>query len=145
VGPGKIVIDDQTVKTKTTLKDWLKILVLLLDEVVVIVAIVFVLNYLGVRIPLPIMIIGGLFIAILVFVIHIKVIPSFHWKQVTGREAMIGQEGQVVQSLKPVGTIVVKGEIWKAESVGEYVEVGRSVTIVEMKGLKLRVVCGQED
>ena len=65
---------------KRTFGDWLKVLVLLLDEAVVLVVIFLVLHFLGERIPLPITIFVALLIGVFVFVIHIKVIPSFHWK-----------------------------------------------------------------
>ncbi|MFC1952648.1 NfeD family protein [Chloroflexota bacterium] len=132
-------------KIKNNLKDWLKILVLFLDEAAVIVIIILGLNFLGVDIPLPVMIIGGLLIGGLVFVIHIRVIPSFHRRKAIGREAMIGQRGEVVKPLTPVGIILVKGENWKAECISNHVETGMRVKIVGVEGLKLKVVYSQED
>ena len=125
---------------KRTFGDWLKVLVLLLDEVIVVVLIFLVLHFLDVQIPLLITILVALPIAVFVFIIHIKVIPSFHWKQVTGREGMIGLQGRVVQPLTPVGAIYVKGENWKAKSIGDYIEVDENVEVVEIEGLLLRVV-----
>jgi len=130
---------------KRTFVDWLKILVLLLDEAIVVVLIFLVLQYLGVQIPLSITILVALPIALLVFIIHIKVIPSFRWKQATGREGMIGLEGRVVQPLTPVGTIHVKGENWKAKSAGDYIGVDENVEVAGVEGLTLRVVRLQED
>ena len=130
---------------KRTFGDWLKVLVLLLDEAAVLVIIFVVLHFLHIQIPLPITIFLGLVIGVFVFIIHVKVIPSFHWKRVTGREGMIGLQGEVVQPLTPLGTIHVKGENWKAKSVGDYIEVGKNVEVVGIEGLKLRVVRGQED
>ena len=130
---------------KRTFGDWLKVLVLLLDEAAVLVLIFVLLNFFDVQIPLPITIFVTLLIAVIVFIIHVKVIPTFRWKQITGREGMIGLQGEVVQPLTPIGTIYVGGENWKAESVGDYIEVGKSVKVVEIEGLKLRVVRGQED
>ena len=130
---------------KRAFGDWLKILVLLLDEAAVLVLIFVLLHFFDVQIPLSVTIFVALLIAVLIVMIHIKVIPSFRWKQVTGREGMIGLQGEVVQPLTPVGTIHVKGENWKAESVGDYIEVGKNVEVVGIEGLKLRVVRGQED
>jgi len=130
---------------KRTFGDWLKVLVLLLDEVAVLVIIFLVLHFLGVQIPLSITIFIVLLIAAFVFIIHIKVIPSFRWKQVTGREGMIGLQGRVVQPLTPVGAIYVKGENWKAESIGDYIEVDENVEVVGIEGLTLRVVRLRED
>ena len=125
---------------KRTFGDWLKVLVLLLDEAIVVALIFLVLHFLDVQIPLLITILVALPIAVFVFIIHIKVIPSFHWKQVTGREGMIGLQGEVVQPLTPVGVINVKGENWKAESNSDYIEVGKNVEVVGIEGLLLRVV-----
>ncbi len=46
---------------------------------------------------------------------------------------MIGLEGKAIEPLMPNGLISVKGEYWKAKSVGENVE------IVGLDGLTLRV------
>ncbi len=123
---------------KITFGDRLKVLVLLLDEAAVVVIIFLALHFLDVQIPLPIMIIIAIPIAILVFIIHIKVIPSFHWKQSTGREGMIGLQGSVVQPLTPVGTIYVKGETWKAKSTGD-IAIDEYVEVVGIEGLMLTV------
>ena len=130
---------------KRTAGDWFKVLVLLLDEAVVLVLIFLLLNYFDVQIPVPITVFVLLLIAVLVFIIHIKVIPTFRWKQVTGREGMIGSQGRVVESLTPVGTISVLGELWKATSVDGGIEVNENVKVVGMEGLKLKVVRLQED
>ena len=128
-----------------TLTNWLKVLVLLLDEIVVLAAVFVVLHFVGVRIPLPVMIVVGFLIVVLVFIIHIKVIPSFHWKQATGREGMIGQQGRVVQPLTPVGTIYVRGENWKARADGDHIEADRNVEVVGVEGLILTVTSLKEE
>ena len=122
-----------------TIKDWSKVLILLLDEAAVIVVILLVLHFLGIQISLPIMIGGGIIIGIFVFIIHIAVIPSFHRKQVTGREGMIGEQGRVVEPLTPFGTIIVKGEYWKAKSLDDNIEFDENVEIVGNEGLTLKV------
>jgi len=76
-------------KIKETLTDWLKVLLLLLDEAVVLVAIFLALNYFGVKFTMPVTVLLIVVIATVVLIIHIKVIPSFHWKKVTGPEAMV--------------------------------------------------------
>ena len=53
---------------------------------------------------------------------------------------MIGLQGRVVWPLTPVGAIYVKGENWKAESIGDYIEVDENVEVVGIEGLILRVV-----
>lgn len=58
------------------IKDWGKVLILLLDEAAVIVVILLILHFLGIQIPLPIMIGGGIIVGIFVLIIHIAVAHS---------------------------------------------------------------------
>ena len=53
---------------------------------------------------------------------------------------MIGLQGRVVQTLTPVRAIYVKGENWKAKSIGDDAEVDEDVEVVGIEGLILRVV-----
>ena len=122
-----------------TIKDWLKILVLLLDEAAAVALVLLVLWVLGIEIPLPITIVVALLLGALVFVIHKAVIPTFHKKQVTGAEGLMGLEGEVVEPLNPVGVIRTKGEYWKAKSAGGNIAVGEEVEILGLHGLTLTV------
>ena len=125
---------------KTIITDWLKVMILLLDEAAVIAAVFVVLHFLDVEIPLAAMIILGLIIAVLVLIIHVKVIPSFHLRKITGKEGMIGMQGRVVQPLAPVGTVFIKGENWKAKTDVDYIEANENVEVVAIEGLVLKVV-----
>jgi len=124
---------------KRSIKDWLIVLVLLLDEVAALVLVLLVLWFFKIEIPLPVMITIGLLLGTFAFVTHKVIIPSFHKKKVTGSEAMIGQEGQVTEPLTPVGVIRVGGEYWRAKSVGEDIAVGEDVEIVRLNRLTLEV------
>jgi len=75
----------------------------------------------------------------LVFIIHKAVIPTFHRKKVTGAEGLIGLEGEVIEPLTPNGLVRVKGEYWKAKSVGKNIAVGEEVEILGLVGLTLKV------
>ncbi|MFC2045273.1 NfeD family protein [Chloroflexota bacterium] len=130
---------DDTKLILPTITDWGKVSILLLDEAAVIAVILLILHFLGIQIPFPIMIGGGIIVGIFVFIIHIAVIPSFHRKQVTGREGMIGTRGRVVEPLTPVGAVTVEGEYWRAESVDDYIGVDENVEIVRLEGLILKV------
>lgn len=126
---------------KRTIRDWLKVLVLLLDEAVVLTIVILVLRFFRVQIPLPTTIFIVLIVGALVLMVHIAVIPSFHKKQVTGWEGMIGLQGTVIVPLTPVGAVMVNGERWKAKSVdGVNIEVDEDVEIVRIEGLMLKVV-----
>ena len=124
---------------KSTIKDWLKVLVLLLDEAAAVALVLLVLWILRIEIPLPIAIVTALLLGAFIFVIHKAVIPTFHKKQVTGAEGLIGLEGEVIEPLTPVGVIRVGDEYWKAKSVGENIAVGKEVEILELNGLTLMV------
>jgi len=124
---------------KSTVRDWLKVLVLLLDEAAAVVLVLLVIWVLGIEIPLPITIVAALLLGAFVFVIHKAIIPTLHKKQVTGAEGLIGREGEVTVPLTPVGVIRTMGEYWKAKSAGENIAVGEEVEILGLKGLTLLV------
>ena len=122
-----------------TIKGWLLILVLLLDDAAALVLVFLVLWFLGIKISLPIMIVIALLLGTFVFITHKVIIPSFHKKKVTGAEGLIGLEGEVIEPLMPVGVIRTKGEYWKAKAVGENIAVGEEVEILGLNGLTLMV------
>jgi len=124
---------------KSTIKDWLKVLVLLLDEAVAVAVVLFILWVLKIEIPLPIAIVGALLLGASIYITHKAIIPTFHKRKVTGAEGLIGLEGEVIEPLTPKGLVMVKGEYWKAKSVGENIAVGEEVEILELVGLTLMV------
>ncbi len=124
---------------KSTIKDWLIVLVLLLDEAVAVGLVLLVLWFLGIKIPLSVAIVAALLLGTFAFITHKVIIPSFHKKKVTGSEGMIGLEGEVIEPLTPVGVIRTSGEYWKAKSVGEDVAAGEEVEILGVDGLTLKV------
>jgi membrane-bound ClpP family serine protease len=124
---------------KSKFKDWLKVLLLLLDEVAVVGLVLLLLRVFKVEIPLPIVIAVAVLLGAIVFVIHKAVIPTFHKKQVTGVEGLIGLEGEVIESLTPVGVVRACGEYWKAKSVSGNIAVGENVEILALNGLTLTV------
>ena len=124
---------------KRTIKGWLLILVLLLDDVAALVLVFLVLWFLGIKISLPIVIVIALLLGTFAFITHKVIIPSFHKKKVTGSEGMIGLEGEVIEPLMPVGVIRTKGEYWKAKAVGENIAVGEEVEILGLDRLMLMV------
>jgi membrane-bound serine protease (ClpP class) len=112
----------------------------LLDELVVLAAIFLLVHFLNIRIPVSVLIVTGVLIIVFVAIIHVRVIPSFHLKKITGKEGMIGLKGRVVQPLTPVGTIYVGGENWNAETDDGYIGNGEDVEIVGIKELLLKVI-----
>ncbi len=119
--------------TKRTIKDWLKFAVLLLDEAVAIALVLAALWFFKINLPLWLAIVGALLLGALVFVTHKLIRPSFHARQVTGREGMIGLVGEVIEPLTPSGVIRSEGEYWKARSVEGNVSAGQEVEILDLK------------
>ncbi len=124
---------------KRTAKDWLKALVLLLDEAVALLVVILVLRFFEIKIPLVITVVIALLVGTSVFVTHKAVIPSFHRKQVTGREGMIGQQAIVVRPLTPLGAVTVQGEYWRAVSIDDNIKLDADVEVIGIEGLTLRV------
>ncbi len=124
---------------KDTIKDWLIVLVLLLDDAAALALVFLVLWLIGVRVPLWFGIVIGLLLGAFIFIIHKVVVPSFHKKQVTGAEGMVGLEGEVVKPLSPVGVVRVSGEYWKAISIEGHVAAGESIEILRLNRLRLEV------
>ena len=119
--------------TKRTIKNWLKVLVLLLDEAVAIALVLAALWFFKISLPLWLAIVFALLLGALAFGTHKLIIPSFHARQVTGREGMIGLVGEVIEPLTPSGVIRIEGEYWKARSVEGNVSAGQEVEILDLK------------
>lgn len=124
---------------KRSIKDWLIILASLSDEAAVAILIVLVLRLFKIPISPPIIVLLIAFFASAVAIMHLLVIPAFHKKVTTGKEGMIGLEGRVVEALNPEGLILVKGEYWKAKSIGRRIAVGEKVEILGLDGLVLKI------
>ena len=71
---------------KRTIKDWLIILVLLLDDAAALVLVLLVLWFFRITVPLPIAIVAVLLLGSLIFITHKVILPSLHKKQITGSE-----------------------------------------------------------
>jgi len=124
---------------KRTAHEWFKFSVLLLDEVVAIALILLVLWYFKINIPIWVAVVAALLLGLLVFITYKLVIPSFHARQVTGPEGMIGHVGEVMEPLTPKGMVKIEGEYWKAKSVDGDVAAGESVEILGLDKLTLEV------
>lgn len=60
-------------------------------------------------------------------------------KPTTGVEGIIGEEGEAITNLEPVGQIMVHGEHWTAESLEGNISKGTKVTVIQVSNLKLMV------
>ncbi|HTS11398.1 MAG TPA: nodulation protein NfeD [Candidatus Limnocylindrales bacterium] len=81
------------------------------------------------------------FAIIIVFLARL-VLRSRTWKASTGREEMVGEEGEVTQALGPAGTgmVFVHGELWRAAAPnGLDIPQGARVRVRRVEGLLLHV------
>jgi membrane protein implicated in regulation of membrane protease activity len=120
-------------------KDFGKVLILSLDEAAAIAIVLLVLYFLHIKLTPVILIGASVIFIVLVLLRHMAAIPSFHLKQATGREGMIGEEGKVIQALTPIGLVSVRGEYWSARTVNGRIEIDEEVEIVGFEGLILVV------
>ncbi len=123
-----------------SIKDWLLVGLLLLDEVAALVLVLLVLWFFKIRIHFEIAIIIALLLGTFAFITHKVIIPSFHKKQVTGSEGLMGLVGEVIEPLTPVGVVRVEGELWKAKVVDDDdIAAGEDVEILRLQKLTLEV------
>ena len=115
------------------------ILSTLLEEAALAVIVLLGLPKLGIQIPL-----AGL-IALMAAWAAFSVITyrmgsrALRRKPVVGLVDMVGSKAMVVSPLAPEGVIRIKGELWRAKSVGHKIEAGEEVIVVGQDGLKLAV------
>ncbi len=79
----------------------------------------------------------GLSCAFFLFALYM-VIRSHRKKPVTGKEGLIGEIGEVSQTIDPVGEVFVHGEIWISES-DERIEKNEKVEVLSVEHIRLKV------
>jgi membrane-bound serine protease (ClpP class) len=60
-------------------------------------------------------------------------------KPTTGREGLVGEIGEALETLNPTGQVRVHGEIWNAESEGGKIPKGAQIKVVRVENLKILV------
>ncbi|MDN5319655.1 MAG: hypothetical protein PWP49_75 [Thermococcaceae archaeon] len=124
---------------KNYVKNILKIISILADEIVVGAFLFFILPRAGINVPLkPALAVIGF----LIFkdVIAVKFLWEVFEKRVeVGPEALIGKEAIVVEDLNPKGVVKVGNELWIAECINGEAKKSEKVRIVEVRGTKLLV------
>jgi membrane-bound ClpP family serine protease len=120
-------------------KDWLIVLVALLDDIGALVLILLVLWFFEIEISFTAIVVMAVVLGTIVFIVHRAIIPSLHRRKATGSEGMLGLTAEVVEPLKPRGVVRVAGEYWKAKSVDEDIVAGEAVEVVGLSRLVLEV------
>ena len=74
------------------------------------------------------------------FVVVALAIKALRLKPTTGKEGMIGEEGEVIEDFdeRGRGRVMVHGEIWWADA-DEPLKKGDTVVVVDVRGLRLKV------
>ncbi len=79
-------------------------------------------------------IIGVFFLMVVNAILRSRRMPA-----VTGAQALVGRSAVARSALDPEGIVFLEGERWRARAEDEAVREGESVTIVDVRGLRLRV------
>jgi membrane-bound serine protease (ClpP class) len=111
----------------------------LLYELALIAVVLWGLPRLGIYVPIPGLVVLVLALGVVAIATYRKGSQALGKKVVVGLSSMIGSKAKVVSKLDPEGMVKVKGELWKAQSTGERIDVGEEVTVVGQKRLKLIV------
>ena len=124
---------------RTYIKNILKVLSILADEIVVGIFLFFILPRAGIEVPLkPALAVIGF----LIFkdVIAVKFLWEVFDKMVeVGPEALIGKEAMVVEELNPKGVVKIGNELWIAECVNGAAKRGEKVKVIEVRSTRLLV------
>jgi membrane-bound serine protease (ClpP class) len=122
------------------LKAWLIIAASLIDDAIILAFIFVGLWLFHVEITWPLILVIIVVMVAFVVIMHRAIIPTIRRRIVSGAEGMIGMTGKVKESLKPVGTVKIKGEFWRAKAIEkDVIEVGEDVEVVGIVGLNLEV------
>jgi membrane-bound serine protease (ClpP class) len=123
----------------SVLKAWLIIAASLIDDAIVLGFIFLGFWLFHVEITWPLILIVAVVMVAFIFIMHRAVIPAIRRRKISGAEGMIGMTGKVTESLKPIGTVKIKDEFWKAKATNDIIKVGEDIEVVGITGLNLEV------
>ena len=112
----------------------------LLDEFVILFIILWGLPMLGIRLPIPVIIIISLLWAGFAVLLYITGNSVMRKKPVSGLTDMTGLQGIVIKKLEPEGIVKIGSELWIASSSsGKGINQTTHIIVKERQGLKLIV------
>lgn len=117
----------------------LAIISTILEEVAIVVIVLWGLPQMGIEVPLwglIIMIVAWATYSIFTFRMGTRALVR---KQIVGFPGMIGTKGKVVSPLTPEGLVRIRGELWVAKSATGDMKPGGEVIVVGQERLKLMV------
>lgn len=117
----------------------LAILATLIEEIAIVVIVLWGLPSLGVQIPLGSLI--GIMAGLATYAVFSYRLGSraLMRKPVVGLPDMVGSRGEVVKPLAPDGVIRISSELWEAKSADRKIATGKEVIVIDQDGLKLTV------
>ena len=117
----------------------LAILATLIEEIAIVVIVLWGLPSLGVQIPLGGLI--GIMAGLATYAVFSYRLGSraLLRKPVVGLPDMVGSRGEVVKPLAPAGVIRISSELWEAKSADRKIATGKEVIVIDQDGLKLTV------
>ena len=111
-----------------------------LEEVALVVIWRWGLPQLGIKMPLYVLITVMTVWVVYAVTIFMIVTWTLKKKAIVGLPTMIGSRGKVASPLAPEGFVMIKSELWGAESIEGEMDTGEEVIVMGQDGLKL-VVC----
>ncbi len=122
------------------MRNLLKLLALMADEVVVGIFLLIVLPSLGIGVPLwAVAVVVAVLLAKDFLIAPFILRGGLNARPQTGSESLIGRTVVVVEDLSPEGLVKVGGELWSAECVDGTARRGEVVVIVGVSGAKVLV------
>ena len=72
---------------------------------------------------------------------------AYDWDSAARRDTMVGLRGTAVEQIAPSGYVRVRGELWRAEAVGDRlpIQAGELVTVRGSRGLTLLVATERDE
>jgi membrane protein implicated in regulation of membrane protease activity len=72
---------------------------------------------------------------------------AYDWDRAADTPSMVGLKGTAVEQLAPAGYVRVRGELWRAEAVGDrpLIQAGEAIAVRGSRGLTLLVAAQGDD
>ncbi len=122
------------------MKNFLKFLALMADEVIVGLFLLLVLPGFGIGVPVwTVAVVIGILLAKDLLVAPFILRGGLSARPETGSESLIGRTALIVEDLTPEGLVKVDGELWSAECINGTARRGESVVIISVSGARVLV------
>ncbi len=122
------------------MRNLLKFLALMADEVIVGLFLIWVLSGFGVEVPLwAVVAVIAVLLAKDFLIAPFILRGGLNARPQTGSESLIGRTAVVVEDLTPEGLVRIENELWSAECVNGTAKRGEDVVVIGVSGAKVLV------